>query len=750
MTFGVLNGLMLFGLAAVALPVIAHLLSKRRYDVVHWGAMRFLELGQRTRQRIRIQDLLLLLLRMAVVACVALALARPWGRGAAMGMLAADVSRDMVFVIDGSTSMAWQHNGRTPHQDSVQWVHEALEGLRPGETATIIDARNQPRHVIGPVTGDWKQIRQALAKLPDPSGTSDIPAAVLEAQRILSQTANAARDIVILSDDQALPWKADDAYAWERVDDRRRQAEIPPTIRAVAVGPDAADRTNFSVSRIELSREITVPEFPVKIRAKIRQSGGSAVQRKVQFEVGGSRIDQATVDVHLLPDGESQVEFEHVFTSEGRFLVGVTIEDDPLPADNRADAVIVVTSGIPALIVDGDVRLDETKSESYFVKSVFEASGKRSPWIRGTVIRPDELDEKLLQSQDILLLCNVPRLSAEQWTAVRQFVSDGGGLIVAPGDRIDPVHWNDAAASGEDPLLPARFERTESETLQAGREPVTIQSDSLETSWLRRFRRESGVDFWQTRFSRWWILTPFLPPPAEGSNEATPPEEQTPVARADILGKLTGGAPLLVGRSLGDGAVLQLAVPLDSDWGTLPARNDFVPFLHEMVFHLTSRGARRNVDVGEPLLLELKSQDYVGEYRVSGPGIDAEKPDEMLRGRVSFAVHRNTQLPGIYRFVKPGASDVHEPFVVADDGRESMLTPLTETDWALLTADDRLERVDDLAGALALKEEQQPRAELWWLLLVLVLGMLIGEVALTRKMVQGGHAALDELEAAAA
>ncbi|REJ93045.1 MAG: hypothetical protein DWQ34_11235, partial [Planctomycetota bacterium] len=51
MSFGLLNGLMLLGLAAVALPVIVHLISKRKFDVVQWGAMQFLELGRRTRRR---------------------------------------------------------------------------------------------------------------------------------------------------------------------------------------------------------------------------------------------------------------------------------------------------------------------------------------------------------------------------------------------------------------------------------------------------------------------------------------------------------------------------------------------------------------------------------------------------------------------------------------------------------------------------------------------------------------------------
>ena len=72
-----INPWMLLGLLGLSLPILAHLLSKRKYDVVHWGAMQFLELGRNARRRIRLEQLLLLLLRMGLIALIAIALARP-------------------------------------------------------------------------------------------------------------------------------------------------------------------------------------------------------------------------------------------------------------------------------------------------------------------------------------------------------------------------------------------------------------------------------------------------------------------------------------------------------------------------------------------------------------------------------------------------------------------------------------------------------------------------------------------------
>ena len=82
MSFGLLNLTFVFiGLAGLALPVLAHLLSKRNFDVVEWGAMQFLELRKSTKRKLRLEQLLLMLLRMTLIALAALAFARPWAQG---------------------------------------------------------------------------------------------------------------------------------------------------------------------------------------------------------------------------------------------------------------------------------------------------------------------------------------------------------------------------------------------------------------------------------------------------------------------------------------------------------------------------------------------------------------------------------------------------------------------------------------------------------------------------------------------
>src|SRR5881227_2133394 len=101
MAFGL--PLMLAGLVAVAIPPIIHLLNRRRYDVVDWGAMQFLQVSEVTRRRILIEEVLLMALRMGLIAVLVLALAQPFTDQNVLS--AGRPSRDVVLVFDGSASM---------------------------------------------------------------------------------------------------------------------------------------------------------------------------------------------------------------------------------------------------------------------------------------------------------------------------------------------------------------------------------------------------------------------------------------------------------------------------------------------------------------------------------------------------------------------------------------------------------------------------------------------------------------------
>src|SRR4051794_6885359 len=100
-----LNPLMLIGATAVSVPIIIHLLNKRKFDHVQWAAMRFIQQSiEQNQRRIELEDIILLILRCLILLFLAFALARPTLKSAA-GLLGGASGVHAVVVVDNSYSM---------------------------------------------------------------------------------------------------------------------------------------------------------------------------------------------------------------------------------------------------------------------------------------------------------------------------------------------------------------------------------------------------------------------------------------------------------------------------------------------------------------------------------------------------------------------------------------------------------------------------------------------------------------------
>ena len=751
MSFDFLNPAMLLGLAGVSLPVLAHLLSKRKFDVVNWGAMQFLELGRNTRRRIRLEEILLMLLRMGLIALLAIALARPWASGGFLSQFAPKQKRDVVLVIDGSYSMGWEGGAETPHATAIQWAHRLLEELQPGDTVSLLDARDQVRPVIESPVQNMGIVREELNQLPGPSGSSNLAEATAKGVQILNRTTNLVRDVIVLTDGQARGWSADDVNLWARFDDQRSQAAVKPRVWMINVHGENSDRTNFSVDRLQLSRELTVANFPIRVKTKVHYSGGTdTASRHVHLEVDGQRMAENSVGVQLQPNGEASVEFEYRFPTEGSHLISVVLENDNLPGDNRADAAVSVTKALPILLIDGDPNLDPTRRETFFAKSALSARENNAPWIDANVVDWEKLTTENLAEQQAVLLANVPRLNKEQTKELKEFVARGGGLWIALGDRIDADWYNAELYEDGDGLLPVKIESLHNE-MQGQSQGMRVLDTSMELPWISRFQSEHGGGFAEARFSHWWkIRSASKPPGEEKPDEADEsPAEPVTLHSAIAAARLGNNDPLLLTRRYRRGDVALMTSAIDADWSTLPAKPDYVSFLHEVVFRLASGVASRNVEIGVPLVMSVPVDFPFDSYVFLGP--DDEQHPAQVSGTETRRLTRldNTLLPGTYALKpKEGMKGPIETeyFVANFDRGESDLTPLSDADRKLLGDNERLAFIKNATEMQREESVDENPTEFWHLLILAFLGILVGEVFMTRRLVQGGHAVLDDVQ----
>ena len=126
----------LFALPLIALPVAIHLYRGRQRDVVHWGAMQFLaQATTKGRSMQRLEELLLMLLRVAAVLALVLALARPMLQSSLFGT---SVDSEVVLLLDNSLSMDRTIDEVSNGDRLVEKATEIVNELSAGDNVHIL------------------------------------------------------------------------------------------------------------------------------------------------------------------------------------------------------------------------------------------------------------------------------------------------------------------------------------------------------------------------------------------------------------------------------------------------------------------------------------------------------------------------------------------------------------------------------------------------------------------------------------
>jgi hypothetical protein len=718
-----LNLAMLAGLAAVLIPPIIHLLNRKRFDIVHWGAMQFLQVSERTRRKVFLEEVLLMLVRMALIALMVVALAAPIDNLGVFNVLADHGQRDVVLVLDGSYSMGYKGDHGTAHDAAKQWALDLLDDLNPGDGVAVIQAKQRPLLALPEPSHDFDAVRSAIQLLPGPRGGCDGPAGVQAALQALAKSTKARREIIILTDGQRYGWADDTALTrWELLAGQRPKGD-PPRLWVVNLAPDRPPNPpNRSLAPLRASRAVASAGQTITFRTTLERHGDGELPPpgRLRLEVDGRPAGDLPPPAVTGAQGQAPVSLRHRFPAPGSHLVTVLAEPDALPGDDRQDFALEVLPQLPVLLVDGDPRPDAPRRGADFLRDALAPARDPNPSVLARVVpaaafEPAQLTRDLAgpgTAPHVLVLANVARLTAAQQTAVAAFLDTGGGVLVAAGDRADARHYNAELFRDGKGWLPAKLEAVAGNLVDPAKAAQPLPGSFFHPA-LELFREPQPGGLADARFPRYWRLDV----PAGGASVA--------------VARMTGDAPFLVEKPVGAGRVLLTCVPLDNTWRTnlveLPA---FAPLAHELVYYLAgARSAALNLQPGQPIRYRLPKDAPAAGWSVQPP----DGPERPLAAQGGQLVVEDTREPGVYA-LRHAAGGAVRYYVVQADARESDLAPWTDADRAKLKEQwPGLEFNDDRRAVVAgILRAPQP-AELWWLCMAGVIGLLGLEVWLTRR-----------------
>ena len=187
-----LESAFLGGLAAVSVPVVIHMLQSPRARQIDFPSVRFLKMVQRkATRRTRLKNLLLMLLRMALIALICLGMAKPWEESEETNVLP-DAPVSMVLVLDHSYSMGYRDRGRTRLDQARQAALDLVDTLKPGDEVAVLLANETVEPCVREFTTDLDRVKKALREAELSVVGTNIEPALREALRLASKAGTAA------------------------------------------------------------------------------------------------------------------------------------------------------------------------------------------------------------------------------------------------------------------------------------------------------------------------------------------------------------------------------------------------------------------------------------------------------------------------------------------------------------------------------------------------------------------------------
>ncbi|MDF1565755.1 MAG: BatA domain-containing protein [Deltaproteobacteria bacterium] len=693
----------LWGALAALVPIVIHLINRRRSRQVEFAAIAFvLRSEARHARKLKLKRLILLLLRVAACIGVPLALARPYlAAPAAAGAPTRD-ARALVLVLDTSFSMRYRLDKKTLFERARAEGGELLDTLGPSDAVTVLPCADGPEGALEKPGYDLARARAALREAQVGYRASDLEACLEAAASLLPGSLLSELEIVVLTDLTATAWSLDAPAPQVK----QGEKVVRPRVRVVDVA-EGKPLPNHWIESVAAEPAYALGPRGYAFDVALRSSGGmESPGLSVSLVVADKAKVRGFADLPM--DSSAHKLLSHTFESGGDRAGMLVLDGDALPEDDQAHFLVKVRQDVRALIVDGEPTTNRFDDEVYFVERALAPARGEGSAIFPTVIDAEGFRGDSLEGQDLVFLLNVGSLGAEAASALLRFVEEGGGLFVSVGSKTDADELNLSLG----PVLPAALHLPRA--AETGK--VSFGAIAWDHPIFGIFIGEGREGFASARFGTYYLTRP----PAKG---------------ALALATYEDDAPVLLVREVGKGRTALYTSTVDRAWTDFPIRTAFLPVMQQVAGYLAhSLEERRDfmVTLGEPHRLSFP--DTVVEMKIQGPG---EKGFEVQAPAIDQgeAVFPHTDRPGLYRvFARHEGEAALSPapehdFVVRLDPRESDTTRL---DPAELEA--RFGRSEDAAAGLgAVVGGHRPASQpLWSLALALIVLLLTAEGWLLR------------------
>jgi hypothetical protein len=705
-------------------PIIIHLLNRRRYRIIDWAAADFLlESFKKTKRRIRLEQLLLLAMRVGGVGMMGLALARPFVPEQSLAALLGTQARsDHVVILDDSYSMSQALGSGTIFARAREAVLQIADRVQPEDTFAVlltsanVGGTSAPRPLFAPahLTDQTAFKRDASALTPSDFSTDIVPS-LQAALDIFANSSNPEKRLYILTDCRRRDWTDENGRRvrglLEKLDKK--------VARAFLMDFGAADAANLSITEFNCAEKHVVQNLRARFRATVVNRGPQpALNIPVTFAARDAALPPRILD-RLGPGETATLDFSYVFRRPGEIAASVSLPADALASDNAAHLALDVRDGVPALIINGAPDPEPYINETDYLVAALDPGGKGLGGWRPTVITDRDLPAAQFDKFDLVVLANVATVPQAKLTELETYIRNGGSVAFFLGDRLDRAFYNAALFKDGAGLLPGKL--------------GVMEGDPNNAEKSFRLKIEPGVHPLQT------ALGGELAALLAGVHVRTFVPIELPSAALRISSfSDRANSPAFVERRFGNGRVLVFASTASARWHDWPANPSYPVFVQEL-FSFLSRTPTQDhtARVGAPIERAVEAQFIDGSVILKTPRYP-EQPAIRLTprpiGEQMRVIFTDTGRAGVYELaLENGGSQRVDRFARNVDPAEGELAKADPAAIASALGDAPVRLMPNLATAeLDLREKGRGK-EFWKYVLLALLAVLAIEQTLARR-----------------
>jgi len=596
-----LNPWMLAALAAVSIPLIIELLHRRRRRIIHFPALRYLLEGEK-QKKVRLQDLILLVLRSLLIFVLVLALARPILR-AGSALWAGGGERDVVLVLDGTYSTGQRVGATSAFEVGKKMADQIVRSMAASRTPRLtLVYLGHKAEVLAERSRSAAEFSGRVERLRVSDGAGRMGEALDLVREFVERNKVEGGEVYVISDLQETTWTKRAAGGGASHDPAALLSQLAAKCRLFVLdtGARAADgdelgRTNYYLTRFEPRERVLATGVPVSFDVRVEGVGPEAAGGRVALTlyVDGQKRGEKEVTLSSAEGGvaRARASFTYAFQRSGEAFLKVVLEGDSLPVDNKRYYLCRVPEAARVLIFDERRDLPFPEASSDYLRRAIAPErwpGFDKFTVFETVVRrPAEIIREELTGYAVVVLAGVRNLTGDFVARLETYVREGGRLLVLPGEGLEPYVYNNLLFKDGAGLLPARLGGPpESAPASAGGAiPGLFLSlapplHGALAHFKGRARLHEGA------------IRRYVPIEADGSDAET-------VMRLTNGEAGERGAAGVVERRVGRGRTMFVATSVDGRWGDLPFSRDFPVLLQELLRHLIGDpDASVNLDVG--------------------------------------------------------------------------------------------------------------------------------------------------------